>query len=384
MYTIIIGRTLGAETLGEVSSLLALAVFVSLFWPTACGVAASRFIPRDRILGRSPSPTTAIITRSFFRSLPVLAVVTFGLALLISEDPVAAAAAVILMCTYSSYVFTRGAALGENKFLRIATLDTLSALASILLLSLVVVGEWHWATLLPLSLGYALFAAFSWPRSASNRTSQRSEVRNFVGLNSVAQIATGGLLQVAMLAAALSDDAYQAGIFAVALSLATPASMIGQSLNQVLIPHFAGMADRGVSLVTGSTRRITLVAAVGLGAVFGVLFLLAPWVINVLYGANFEEAAGYMRALIVGVYVFSVSLVSAAALVATDRERKYTVASVVGFVTGVITMLVVAAIFGAWGAAVGFIAGTVVSGGLTVLWGTTKLGTARATSVDPQ
>jgi O-antigen/teichoic acid export membrane protein len=377
-YTILIGRVLGAQALGEVSSLLALAVFVSLFWPTASGVAASRFIPRDRVAGLEASPIATVITRLFLVSLPFLAVATFVVAFLISHSVGSAVGAVILMTAYSAYAFTRGAALGSSRFLRVAVMDTVSSFAAILLLCLVLISGWHWAVLLPLALGYAVFAAANWPARADRGRVDRAEAGKFIAINSIAQVATGGLLQVAMLAASLSDTPHNAGLFAAALSLATPAAMLGQSLNQVLIPHFARMHALETGTIRASTIKVTAVVAAGLGVVFGVLALAAPLVVELLYGNSYQGASDYMRALLMGVYIYAVSLVPAATLIATARDRRYTVASVIGFVMGVIAIVVLAPSQGAWAAEVGYVAGAGVSAVLTIWWGTAKIVTERA------
>ena len=371
IYTILVGRGLGAETLGQVSGLLALAVFVSLLWPTASGVAASRYIPRDRAAGLVVSPSVAVLSKYFLLSLPLLSVATFAIALVLTRNAGAAIAGVALMATYSAYMFTRGVKLGESKFLRIAVWDFASASASILFLTLVLIGGWHWAVLLPLSLGYAVFALCNWPREKLDDASlDRKELRDFVWINSIAQVAAGGLLQVAMLVAAVADSPRQAGLFAAALSLATPAAMVGQSLNQVLIPHFAGLHTRGSESITASTIRITLIIAAGLGVAFATIGFLTPLILRVVYGPQFLGGSAYMYALLVGVYIFAVSLVPAATLIATGRDREFTVASVFGFVVGVVTMGTSAIALGAWAAAVGYLIGTGVSAALTIWWGT--------------
>lgn len=369
VYTILVGRVLGAETLGQVSSLLALAVFVSLLWPTASGVAASRFIPRDVTGGLLGAPSVSVLNRYFYLSLPILAVVTFGLAVLITRSASAALAAVALMATYSGYMHSRGAALGSGKFVRIAIGDVVSSSASILLLALVLIGGWHWAVLLPLSLGYLVFSISNWPRGTKAAPASRGELRNFVAINSLAQIATGGLLQVAMLAAAISDNPYESGLFAAALSLATPAAMLGQSLNQVLIQHFAGLFAQGAADIRQSTVRMTLIVGAGLAAIFGTIALLAPVILRVLYGSDFVAASSYMLILLAGVYIFAVSLVPAATLIATGRDKQFTVASVAGFLVGVATMGTTASALGAWSAGLGYALGSATSAVLTLWWG---------------
>ena len=367
-YTILVGRVLGAETLGQVSGLIALSVFVSLFWPTGAGVAASRFLPNDANVAGDHS-SVQFLVREFLISTPLLAVGTGAAALLIVPDPVTALGAAALALAFSAYAFVRGAALGQSRFRRIAIADGVTSALAILLLLAVLLLSLPWATLLPLALGYAVFAWVCWPRGGTPGRQSNREIRTFIFFNSLAQLATGGALQLAMVAAKVYDTPSQAGLFAAAFSLATPASMLALSVNQVLVPHIV----RKDSTDPVQSRRVTwhrtLLAAVGFGVLFAGLILLAPTLLDLFFGATFLPAAPFMQWLLVGVYVYSVSLIPAATLIATGRDRRYAAAAAMGLGISVAVILISGTSLGAWAAVVGYVSGTAVSATFIIAMG---------------
>ncbi|MGO4105214.1 lipopolysaccharide biosynthesis protein [Leifsonia sp. YAF41] len=363
-YTIIIGRTLGAESLGQISGLIALSVFVSLFWPTGAGVAASRFVAphtdSDSSHTSTPEPIPALV-RDLLISAPILAVGTLVAALLIVPDILSALAAVALSLSFSAYAFTRGAAMGQGRFLRIAVADTVTSLSSLTLLLLVLLTGLSWATLLPLALGYAAFAWVCWPRGGHPARVSNPVIRRFVFYNSLAQLATGGALQITMLTARMFDTPTNVGLFAAAFSLATPASMLALSANQVLIPHFARLNVSDTVAARHLHRRVLLLATAGFTLVFGILILLSPFLIDLFYGPSFSGATPYMQVLLCGVFAYSISLVPAASLVASGGEREYTASSAIGFAITLVISLGLGTSLGAWAAAIGYVAGSTVS-----------------------
>lgn len=365
-YTIVVGRAFGAETLGQVSGLIALSVFVSLFWPTGAGVAASRFIPRDAATPTRDDPSLPYIVREFLVSVPFLAVGTFVVALVIVPNPVTALSAVALAVAFSAYAFTRGAALGQVRFLRIAVADAATSALSIALLLGVVFAGFPPIILLPLAFGYAVFAWVCWPVGGRPTRRSNHEITKFIFFNSLAQLAAGGSLQIAMVAARVYDTPVAAGLFAAAFSLATPASMLALSINQVLIPYFARLHQDDPEQTHLMNRRLTLFAAGGFGILFAGLIALAPFLLQLFYGQEFVPATPYMQWLLGGVFAYSVSLVPAAALIATGRDRRYAAAAGAGLCTTVVIILVGGTSLGVWAAVFGYVAGTFFSAALII------------------
>jgi O-antigen/teichoic acid export membrane protein len=373
-YTIVVGRAFGAETLGQVSGLIALSVFVSLFWPTAAGVAASRFIPRDMSTPASDHSSLPFLVREFLYSVPFLAVGTFVVALAIVPNPVAALSAMALAIAFSAYAFTRGAALGQVRFLRIAVADAVTSALSIALLLGVVIAGFPSVILLPLAIGYAVFAWVCWPVGGRPTRQTNREISKFIFFNSLAQLATGGALQVAMVAARVYDEPVAAGLFAAAFSLATPTSMLALSINQVLIPHFARLYNHHPDQTHRTNQRMTLFAAIGFGALFAGLIVLSPILLQIFYGHDFVAATPYMQWLLGGVYAYSVSLVPAAALIATGRDRRYAAAAAMGLGTTAVIILAYGVSLGAWAAVIGYVFGTFFSATVIIVMGLRRPG----------
>lgn len=276
VYTVVIGRTLGTETLGHASALLSLSIFLALFWPTAAGNTASRFIAvafHDRLSDKALVRALDVATLSL--SL-LLGFVAIPVALILGNDIPTALSAGWLVAAYGLYTYTRGAQLGYHRARRIAFWDVVSSVVSLGLLVVVVSGGLSGVVLLPLALGYSLFAAACRPRGNGEVGAAEipAGVMAFARWNVVAGLTTNGLLQIAMLAAQVYGHGPDAGIYAAAFTLATPASMLGQAVSQIVLPAFAHRGH-AAGLRERSTRRFFLVFSAASAVVFGLVAALS-------------------------------------------------------------------------------------------------------------
>lgn len=363
LYTLAIGRIAGPESLGEISALLSLAVYASLFWPAAAGVAASRFLPVSQL----SAPAIHVLKRSFLFAVVVLGVLALVAAWLLGSGPAEVLGAAALVVGYSGYVFVRGVLMGEDRIPRATVIDTITSLLAITALLMVLVADWQWALLLPLALGYAVFAMASWPRGgviASTET--RREVLQFTGDSALALLATGGLLPATMVFVRGFESAEVAGFFAAGLSLATPANLVAQSVNQVLIPHFARMHDGPPAAIQRAHRRILAATAAGFAIVFGALIVLSPWILEVFYGKQYVSGALPMQLMLVAVGFMSMMAASSAYLVAVGRQAVNARIWVAATAIGTLVMLIGSPVWGQWGALAGFLLGA-VGGSLVVI-----------------
>lgn len=362
-YTIAIGRLAGLETLGEISALLSLSVFASLLWPAAAGVAASRFIPDLRL----SQAAVGVLKRSFVVAVVVLSLLAVPASLLRGGDLSEILGTVALVVSYSGYVFVRGVLLGEDRITRATVIDTIASLVAITALVLVLLAGWHWALLLPLSASYAIFSIASWPRgSGSEVPGARREVLAFTRDSAIALVATGGLLPATMMIVGVFETAKIAGLFAAGLSLATPANLVAQSVNQVLVPHFARMLAGPAQAIRQSHLRVFLVTLVGFVVVFGLLIWLSPWILTIFYGDRYSDGVASMQLMLVAVGAMSVMAAPGAYLVATGRQGLYARIWLVATILGILVMLLAAPTMGQWGALAGFLLGG-VGGSLAVI-----------------
>lgn len=351
-YTLVIGRLAGPETLGEVTAVLSLAVYLGLVWPAGASTAATRYYASPEIAGEGAHA----IRRTWFAGTALLSALMAPLTYLTTGDVALSLTSVLLMLSYSAYMFTRGELTGEDRLGWAAIVDALSSALALSALLVTTFFHLSWALLLPLSLGYLLFAVLSRPRTRSEASTpaMRRQVLAFTWQTSIGMLVGGGLLPITIVFVRAFEAPYDAGLFAAALTLATPASMVSLALNQVLIPHFARLPrqTRGHSHL-----RIFLLTTALFVIIFGALAVAAPWIVDVIYGAAYIGAEQPMRALLLGVFLFSVAAVPSALLLADGDERVYARIWLVSFVVGMLLMVTLSPTLGQWGALSGYVVG---------------------------
>ncbi|MFF5626053.1 hypothetical protein [Microbacterium sp. LWH10-1.2] len=351
-YTLVIGRLAGPETMGEITAVLSLAVYLGLVWPAGAATAATRYYATPELAG----PAARSIRRAWLLGTVALSALIVPMTLWVTGDVALGISSAVLMFSYSAYMFTRGELTGEDRLGWAVIADTLSSVLAITALLVTMLFHLSWALLLPLSLGYLLFAVLSRSRTKSEPSSPaiRSQIFTFTWRTSVGMLVGGGLLPITIVFVRGFESPHTAGLFAAALTLATPASMVSLALNQVLIPHFARLDD-----VTrrASHRQIFLLTLGLFTLVFGALAAASPWIVDVFYGEKYVGADVPMRALIIGVFLFSIAAVPSALLLADGRERAYARIWLVSFVVGMLLMVTLSPTLGQWGALMGYLVG---------------------------
>ena len=359
-YTVLIGRFFGTDDLGHASALMSLSIFAALLWPTAAANTVSRFLA----VHAGDAAGTAAVERALRRSLVlsslVLAVATVPVARLLGNGWGLSASAAALVVAYGAYAYVRGAQLGRHRATAVAVWDTVASAVALGALLIVCATGRGVLVLLPLAVGYAVFAVAGRARGPRlDGGGPSSHLMRFAAWNVLAGLTTNGLLQIAMITAQLVDPGRGAGVYAAAFTLATPASMLGQAVSQVVVPAFARRT--GTSLRDPGVLRLVLVFGVVSTVAFGVVALLAPWLLSVAYPAEAEGAVPLLRFLLLGVLVFTVGLVPSALLLAAGRSRQVALASVSGFVVGLAVVPAVAAHAGVQAGSVGFLVGSSIN-----------------------
>lgn len=355
-YTWVVANLVGPVEVGQVNTLLSVAVYAALFWPQGASVAASRYLP---VLHQA-RPAITWLRHSMLISTAILSVIGAGVAWLLLGDLVATFSCAVLVASYGGYVFTRGALIGRDAIGRATLGDAISSAIALGALLLVILGELHWALLLPLAIGYLVFTVLAWPRDPAEEPSPelRRQTMRFTRDNSIAALSAGGLLPMTMVMVQGFDTAVTAGNFAVAMSLATPANMAAQALQQVLVPHFARLRSAGADALRRSHLRIFAASAAAFVAVFGVLIWLAPWLLAVFFDDRYAAGVAPMRALMAIVCVMSVIAAPSSYLVTTGHQRRYSRIWLIAFLLGTAVLLVASPLWGQWGALLGYAVAT--------------------------
>lgn len=354
VYTLVIGRTLSPEALSDTTAILSLAVYLALVWPAGAAIAATRYLANPE----TAADSIRALRTSFWVSTIPLSLIAIPIAWWITGDLPIGLASAVLVFSYNAYVFSRGVLTGENRLLRAAVLDTVSSLLAITVLLLVLTAHSSWVLLLPLSAGYLLFALFARSRTvaAPGPSSLQRETLAFTREATFGALVMGGMLPATMIFVRAFDTPTAAGMFAAALTLATPANIVAQAVSQVLLPHFARLrADP--SAMRASHRRLFALTAAGFGLIFGALIVFAPWILDLFYGTRYADGVPAMQVLLGIVLLLSLTSAPSALLLASGRERLAARIWMFAFVIGTATMLLLAPVWGQWGALVGYALG---------------------------
>ncbi len=368
LYSLLIGRVLGAAVLGVVNPAISVAMLASILLPSATGSAATKFMARSHGAGR-PEDAAAVeahLARRVLAAAVVLAPASAVVSLLVLHTSGWTAASVAwLTAAYSGYLFVRGVQFGTKRVGRATVWEVGSALTSIVLLAVVLFRHSPGWLLVPMCVGYTAYAALGWPRlrGAGPDKALRREMDAFTGWAVMGNLASAGLLQLSLVLAGASDTALKAGIYAAAVALATPASLLSRSLSLVLIPSMASAVGRGDT--RGLRTQLDLVTrglVVVMVAVFGSLALCAHVLLS-FFGPAFTDGTPLLRLLLAAVLLSTVSVGAVNGLTsgASEGIRLSALSSSVGFVLGLVIMVVATVAGGVLVVAVGYLAGTAVT-----------------------
>jgi len=378
-FNVVVGRVAGAAVLSTVSAGLALATVVSLLTPSAAGQAASKFLAMEMGAGRQESAGGIVrhIGGRVALSLAILAPAA-GLTAVVAFDVGwwGAVWICLLSLAFSAYNLVRGMQFGLGRIVPATWWEILSALVSFGSLAAVVLADQPAHFLAPLTIGYSVYALAGWPRRDSADSAQpvsaelRQEIDAFIAWAVAGTVLSSGLLQFSMLLAKGAETAQAAGLYAAAVSLATPATMAARAFSMALMPAMARAAGRGDS--EGRRRHTdigtrSLVAS--MIALFGVLAILSDHILVLFYGPDFRGGGTSLRILVVAVMFGTLSIAAVNDLTTSSRNgiRTSALLNACGFATGAVGMLVLVPHLGIVGVAVGCLAGSVMTAALPLL-----------------
>lgn len=373
----LVGHVAGKTVLGEIASAIAMSLTLALLWPTTTGSAASMFFARAR---GEDKPEELLSTAAHLRTRTIqsgllLGAVGIPLWMLVDGGSWAGALSVsALTIAYSGYSFTRGVQFGAGQVLRATLWDVTSVLLGLGALGVLLIAGVRGATLVvPLVLAYGLYTLAGWPYGARGKVGRerRRELDGFVVLGAIGSLASAGFLQLSQVAAKLAGGDTEAGQYASALALATPASMLATSLTLVLLPSLSEAYGRGDhDLFRAQTDRATRGLAVTMAAIFCSIMVCSRLIISLIWGQAYAGAEKLLPVLAAAVLATNLGVASVNALYTRSRRGLMinTSAGVGGMVIGVVAWLVLGPLLGAYGVAIGYLCGTVSIMVVPVVW----------------
>ncbi len=147
------------------------------------------------------------------------------------------------------------------------------------------------------------------------------------------------------------------GMYVIAVSLARILNVFQTSMVTILFPKIAAKSLGEVILVTGQATRIT---AVAMSATSLVVAACGPFLLTLLYGAEFQEAVSVLRILILEAVISSTTLVLAQAFMALGRPGIVTMLQAIGVGLSVPLMILLIPHFGLVGAGLALLASAIV------------------------
>ncbi|MFQ6172015.1 lipopolysaccharide biosynthesis protein [Oryzobacter sp. R7] len=365
----LVGRLAGRAELGVVATAIAAATLLALLWPTTAGSAASKYLARARGADRPEEvrSSAAHLARRTAQTAVPLGVAGALVWVLVDHGSWAGGVCVAaLTVAYAGYSFTRGVQFGVAQVPRATAWDLASvAVGLVALLALLLAGVRGPVLVLPLVLAYGLYATAGWPWGARGRpdAATRREIDVFVALGATGTVASTGFLQLSQITAKVTSGDADAGQYAAALNLATPASMLAASLSLVLFPSMAEAWGRGDhSTFHARTDRATRALAVVMVAIFGSIAIASRLLVDVVWGEQFEGAVAVLPVLAVAILATNLGVASVNALTTRSARGMWvtTGASLAGLVVGTAAWALLAPSLGILGVALGYLCGTVV------------------------
>ena len=147
-------------------------------------------------------------------------------------------------------------------------------------------------------------------------------------------------------------DASAMGLYVTALSLSQILNIIPNGVSSVLFPRASGYGEQEVLDMVGQAVRLGFVAVMIAGAP---LFLVGPYLIEILYGDAFSGAVSVFRILVVVVIVNSLAILLEQAFMAVGKPGSVSAIQFLVFLIGLPVLVVLVKILGINGAGLGLL-----------------------------
>lgn len=365
----LIGRVAGKLVLGLVASATALAFTLNTLWTSSVQSAASKFIARARGKG-DDEQVHAVANHLAKRVLQVVLVLAAIAPFLwwwwyrgsVWEGLCISA----ILITVATSQFARGIHFGAGQIARGTRIDVLTSVIGIGVTALMLtLGVRDITLTLPLTIALGVYSLLCWPWTAHGRPEKalRSEMDKFVTFSALGSIASAGMLQISQLVAkGISEHA--AAQYAPALQLVTPLAIIASALTMVLFPAMAeahGREDRDALRRQTHLASTAFVAA--LVPIFGGMAIAARFVIRVVWGESYADAAPLMPVFCLALLAANIATPSVGSITSGPHKNMWysLLLAQAGLLSAVVSWWLLVPRIGVMGVAVGYGIGSAVT-----------------------
>lgn len=335
---VLVARGLGADGRGELTAILTWASLVGFIGGLGCTAAVSFAVARD------PTRAGRVMGTWLVVLVPVGALVTLGLQLVLpvafeAQTPAALELARLFALSITVHLVSEllnGVLLGTHDFWAFNLWRVSQfAIVAVAYGALMVAGDFTVANALIANAGTSVLTSavvavrvlrrhrLQRPDLALGRAGLSYGLRSH--LSGLGQL-VNGRLDLAIMPAFLL--AASVGVYAVASTLATLVIALGGTLSFVVLPAAVREGADGARTVV---RFLHVTLGVGAAAA-AVLGLLAPLLVRVVYGTEFDESVLPLRILLPGSVLYAAALVLGSGLASLDRPLTAGLAQVPGLV----------------------------------------------------
>lgn len=329
-YNALIGRTGDPSRLAEVNAAVSLAFVLTFFTAAATAAAATKFISLS--LAQGGSAAAAAVRRKLAWWTVVGSVVAIAALLLVGRQVLPGASFAdlgwvsALVVAYGAYTFTKAVLYAYDRAGRYAVLELVSD-GAVLTLTVIAVLWLPSVLLAPLVVGYAGFAVaahLSMPRTgpaepAPAGTGPGRELWGFVAYTALGITASQGLFQLSMVIARNLTGGDQAGAYAAAMSLVTPAFFLPRALALAFFPAAARAVGTGdVGALARSTESSTRLLALLALPCFTIAAMLGGPALGLVFGGEYAVGGTAFAVLVAAVFGYVVAVPSVNALSAHE------------------------------------------------------------------
>ncbi|MEV6365687.1 lipopolysaccharide biosynthesis protein [Micromonospora musae] len=368
-------------TYGLVGIMLAASTVASLLLPGGVSSGMSKFVAFHRGAGDVPG---AWAVYRFLSRLALVSSLLLGAATALVVQWVYQLGFVdtltltVLTVTYSLYTVDKAAMYGHALVPQYARIElATSVLAIVTTVGVIATGET--AYLLPLCLGYGVFAVLCRYRLRAHRRHEavrpggrfdRREIVTFAVLGSIGTLASAGFLQATQLLAGHFAAPTEVAYLVAAVALIAPLWFLPRALALALFPAMAGAQGAGdTSAVRRQVDAATRALAVTMAPVFMAGLLASPLLLRLFGGSDYAGGADVLRIMLCASFfgILQVPAVNALASGPPAQTRIPVGSAVAGCLIGLSVVIATARPLGAIGVAVGYLVGTAVTAAIPLL-----------------
>lgn len=326
----VIGRLGGPAVLGTVTSVTSLALTMVILWPNSNGSAASKFIARARGRGdyREGAAVTWHLAKRTLQSTFGLGAIAVPLWMALAGAPLTEGLCVAaLVVGYGCAAYARGVHFGAGQVRRLTGWDAVTSLVgAVAVLLVLLLGVRGVLVVLPLAAAQIIFALACWPWGSRGvpSTALRREIDMFVAIAALGSIASSGLLQISVIVCRIGAGPTAAGVYAAALSLATPLSLAPSAVSQVLYPSMAEAYGRGDDdSLRRQTDLFTRLLVLSLVPALSIFALMAHPLVQLVWGDRFGAASSVLPLMTLAILLSSIAVPSVNFLTSRSHKGMY-------------------------------------------------------------